>query len=288
MSTQKIAVAVVHGVGSQKAAFAKAFAGQLKSNFTVHLPRGVPKASEELQIRGVYWANVLADKENALKDRLDQTPLRWGEARNIMIDLGGDALAYQFNRQSFPEDPPGTYEQIHKTFAGTLRALVQDTDDEAPLCIVGHSLGTIIASNYLWDLQSGDVPESVQSMSGATALEQGRTVTSFYTMGSPLSIWSLRFPDFGVPIAFPPTNLIDRYRGVPGEWINLYDQDDVIAYPLKCLNSAYDKSVTEDLPVNVGNLVTMWNPAAHTGYWKDGQVIRRVAEGLARVWNAIN
>jgi hypothetical protein len=288
MATQKIAVAVVHGVGSQKPEFAKGFAERLRARFAADIGRRVPNPSEELQIRGVYWAKELADREQALEARFHLSGLRWGEARNIMIDLGGDALAYQLNRQASPEDPPGTYERIHMAFAGTLNALVSDADGEAPLCIVSHSLGTIIASNYMWDLQSDNVATAVRALMSETPLENGRTLLSFYTMGSPLAVWSLRFPDFGVPIAFPPTGLLERYRNAPAEWLNLYDQDDVIAYPLKVLNERYRASVTEDIPVSVGNVLTMWNPAAHTGYWMDSDTVGRCATGLASVWRSLN
>jgi hypothetical protein len=288
MTTQKIAVAVVHGVGSQKPEFAKAFADRLRARFAAEIAGLVPEPEGELQIRGVYWAKELADQERKLEERFHLAELRWGESREIMIDLGGDALAYQLNRQTTPQDPPGTYERIHMAFAGTLRALVADTDGEAPLCIVSHSLGTIIASNYLWDLQSDQVPSPVRSMMGGSPMESGRTLTTLYTMGSPIAVWSLRFPDFGVPIAFPPADLLDRYRDASVEWVNLYDQDDVIAYPLKVLNDRYNLSVTEDLPVNVGNLLAMWNPASHTGYWTDSDVVARAAAGLVRVWRSVN
>jgi len=38
-------------------------------------------------------------------------------------------------------------------------------------------------------------------MIGNTPLERGETLTLLYTLGSPIAIWSLRYPDFGVPIA---------------------------------------------------------------------------------------
>lgn len=288
MTNHKIAVAVVHGVGSQKATFAKAFTTRLKARFADELAGTVPNPERQLQVRGVYWGDVLSDQEDKLQARFEHVPLDWDESRNVMIDLGGDALAYQLNRQSSLGDPPGTYEQIHMKFAGTLRALVKDTGDDAPLCIVGHSLGTIIASNYLWDLQHGGISEAVRSMMDGTLLEKGETLTSLYTMGSPLAVWSLRFKDFGVPITFPPADLIEPYGSAPAEWVNLYDQDDIIAYPLKCLNAAYEHNVTEDVAVNVGSVLTMWNPAAHVGYWTDGGVIRRISAGLARVWRSIN
>lgn len=286
--TQKIAVAVVHGVGSQKADFAKAFAARLKNRFAAEIGVTNDDPTNELQIRGVYWAKILADQERALTARLEGSDLDWREARNIMVDLGGDALAYQLNRQLTPEAPPGTYEAIHIAFAGTLRALTQDAGADAPLCIVAHSLGTVIASNYLWDLQSGQIPLPVTKAMEDSPLELGRTLVALYTMGSPISVWSLRFPDFGTPITFPPSDLIARYRQVPKEWVNIFDADDVIGYPLKCLNDAYERNVTEDIAENVGSVATMWNPASHVGYWNDKAVVERVAQGLAKVWRTVN
>lgn len=286
--SQKVAVAVVHGVGSQKADFAKAFAARVKARFADEIKGLSDEAEEELQIRGVYWAKILADQERELTKRLDASELDWGEARNIMVDLGGDALAYQLNRQRAPDDPPGTYEAVHVAFAGTLRALAHDAGGDAPLCIVAHSLGTVIASNYLWDLQSGQMPLPVTKTMDETSLEFGNTLVALYTMGSPIAVWSLRFPDFGTPITFPAPDLIDRYRNVPAEWVNIFDADDVIGYPLKCLNDDYERNVTEDIAENVGSLATMWNPASHVGYWTDRGVVGRVAQGLAQVWRTIN
>lgn len=286
--TQKIAVAVVHGVGSQRADFAKAFATRLKARFADELRDLADDPGNELQVRGVYWAKILADQERALTTRLEASELDWGEARNIMVDLGGDALAYQLNRQRSPDDPPGTYEAVHIAFAGTLRALAHDAGDDAPLCIVAHSLGTVIASNYLWDLQSGAIPLPVTKTMDETPLEFGRTLVALYTMGSPIAVWSLRFPDFGTPITFPPPDLVERYSNVPAEWVNIFDADDVIGYPLKCLNDAYERNVSEDIAENVGSLATMWNPASHVGYWNDRGVIARVAQELVAVWKTVN
>src|SRR5947209_1273651 len=194
MATRKIAVAVVHGVGSQKADFAKGFAARIRTRFAGQISGETANAEQELQIRGVYWADVLADPEKRLEGRFHTADLRWGEARNIMIDLGGDALAYQMNAE-LVKGEPGAYDKIHETFAGTLRALAADAGTDAPLCIVGHSLGTVIASNYIWDLQSGTVPKTVTALSGKTPLESGKTLSLVYTMGSPIAVWSLRFDD---------------------------------------------------------------------------------------------
>ena len=282
--TQKIAVAVVHGVGSQKETFAKQFAKALKHRFAHEVGGVVPSAEDELQIRGVYWAQVLADKENELKRRTEPVGgLHWDELREITIDLGGDAIAYQPGQHG----RPGTYVDIHKTFAGTLKHLALDAGPDAPLCVIAHSLGTVIASNYIYDLQAGLTPPEVVAGTTGTALERGETLCLLYTMGSPIAVWSLRYPDFGIPIEFPPSNL-----GGPSlataEWVNVFDRDDVIAYPLRGLNAKYATAVKEDLQTNVGNLFVSWSPLTHTKYWIDRDVIDRVADGLIRTWRAVN
>lgn len=289
MATQKIAVAVVHGVGSQKADFANAFEDRLKARFAEEIDGMTSDPLHELETTGVHWGKVLSDEQDTLKGRLASSDLDWDRARDVMIDLGGDALAYQINRQASPTDPPGTYEKIHMVFAEELLRLAQRTGSEAPLAIVSHSLGSVITSNYLWDLQLVDgVAAPVLKKQGGMPLERGKTLVGLYTMGSPIAIWSLRFEDFGRPIAFPVPDRLERYRELPAEWVNMYDPDDVIGYPLKVVNDMYDANVTEDLAVNVGNVLKMWNPASHTEYWLDGGVVARVAEGLVRVWRQLN
>src|SRR5205823_1344992 len=131
----------------------------------------VASPQDELQIRGVYWAEVLEPAEKELEVRTDpHGDLAWAELRNIMIDMGGDALSYQVGKQG----GHSTYDLIHKTFAGTLKRLAEDAGPEAPLCVISHSLGTIIATNYLWDLQHpSDISQEVKDAMGPTDLDKG-------------------------------------------------------------------------------------------------------------------
>jgi hypothetical protein len=64
-----------------------------------------------------------------------------------------------------------------------------------------------------------------------------------------------------------------------GRWVNIYDRDDPIAYPLKCLNDAYDRTVLKDQEVDVG-----WFGLAHVNYWKSEQVARLMAHKFALDW----
>ena len=160
-------------------------------------------------------------------------------------------------------------------------------DPNAPLCIISHSLGTAITSNYIWDLQHPErIPQSVKAKSNDTALERGETLAALYTMGSPIAVWGLRFADFGTPIEFPPKALTGPHPHADTEWVNIYDRDDVIAYPLRGLNDGYREAVSEDFPVTVGPWWSGWTPASHTGYWRDNGTINRITAGLVNLWKS--
>lgn len=276
--TQKIAVAVVHGIGRQ----APKFAEEVNEAIQRHC-HGT--CGTDVVIRPVYWAPAMQQKEDALWDRLTAGGTgNFKDLRRLMIDYVGDALAYQptaYDRK--------TYDDIHVEYARTLRTLAAEAGENAPLCIVAHSLGTVISSNFIYDLQKPElISDQVRAEMGDTPLERGETLNFLYTLGSPLALWSLRFRNFGRPIAVPSPQLADHYPDLQSAWINYYDKDDLIGFPLRELNPAYKRAVSADRQVNVGNLLTSWNPLSHTAYLDDQDVIRPIAESLTYSWQHIN
>lgn len=284
--SEHIAVAVVHGIGMQGPDFAAGFQEKLTVQFAQELGQEVQDPAGEIFIKPVYWASVLQNSEDALWKRLRQGG-DWGfiKLRKFLVDFAADAFAYQ----PIPKDRT-VYDGIHAIFAETLRSLAAEAGAKAPLCVVAHSLGSVIASNYFYDLQKGAdmVPEPVRARMGDKPLERGETFSHFYTLGSPIAIWSLRYTDFGVPIAVPSPQLSEHHPHLEGGWINFYDEDDVCGFPLKTLNRQYGEMVKADVAVNVGGLLTSWNPASHLGYWEDNDVVRPIAKALARAWRLVN
>ncbi|MEE4245244.1 MAG: hypothetical protein V2I33_07520, partial [Kangiellaceae bacterium] len=67
------------------------------------------------------------------------------------------------------------------------------------------------------------------------------------------------------------------------KWLNFYDKDDIVAYPIKGINDQYGEAVDGDYEINVGNAATSWNPACHNGYWEDKDFIKPVAKFLGEV-----
>lgn len=282
---KKIAVAVIHGIGEQKPDFAGELIIGLREQFVKQDRKRLSGA--ELVIKPVYWAPVLQQAENSLW----QAMLKGGELdfislRRFMVNFAADAIAYQPSRTKRE-----VYDRVHGVLAQALNELAAEAGEKAPLCIIAHSLGTVIASNYIYDLQAPPrkklIPETVKDASGATPLEKGETLALLYTLGSPIAIWSLRYDGFGVPVKVPDPRLKKHHPNIAGEWINFYDRDDVIGYPLKSLNPLYKQAVKKDAEINAGGLLSSWNPLSHLGYLTDQDALKPMAEGLYRTWGSI-
>ena len=285
---QSVAVAIVHGIGRQKEDFAQGIIQQLRKRLARQLgdyPPGAPRVF----FQPVYWAPVLQKQEDDLWSRLRKGgDLKWNDLREFMVDFSADAIAYQ----PIPGERDA-YDNVHAVFAGALRQLAQQAGPRAPLCVIAHSLGTVIASNFFYDLQAHSpekpliAPRVLERMDD-TPLARGETLTLLYTLGSPIALWSLRYNNFGKPIRVPAPKLPNHYPNLAGEWVNFYDQADVIGYPLRELNADYNAGVTSDRAVRVGGLFTFWNPLSHNEYFEDGDVLGPIAQALVRVWRSVN
>lgn len=276
----KIAVAVVHGVGQQGTDFADKFIARVTARFCEVLDGYTDSPADELVMDGVCWAPVLQDKENVLWDKLRRDGLAHPLVRHGVVSFVADGIAYQPATKG-----RDTYNEIHAVVGQHLARLAARAGDEALLCFAGHSLGSIIASNFIYDLQQHLTTAAVRTACGDTPLGRGETLASLYTFGCPLALWSLRHDDFGTPVAIPSTALRASCPAAAAhaEWVNFYYSGDVCGYPLKGLNDAYEHAVKEDYQVGVGTLID-WSAWSHMLYWTDSEVTDRIGAGLAELW----
>lgn len=277
----KIAVMFIHGIGRPDPAFADPMMELLRRKFRSDT------GSDDLVMRSAYWSPVLQDAENELWRRMSMGgPMDFIKLRRFMVDFSADAIAYQ----PAPKEKR-VYEGVHRVLALTLKTLAEQAGPQAPLVVVAHSLGTVIASNFFYDLQTrstkNKIPSTVGKTMGKSPLDRGETLALLFTLGSPIALWSLRYQDFGKPIQVPSARFSAFYPKAMGGWTNFYDQDDVIGYPLRSINGAYSQAVKEDRAVNVGGLLSSWNPASHTEYWTDGDVVNTVSAQVAHLWRQV-
>ena len=278
-----IAILFLHGIGRTEPGYSRPLAEAIAARFARSAGGETSDPEAQVVFEEVNWSGALQPAEDDLGARLRAAgPLHFGRLRGFMLDFAADAIAYQPTHAD-----RSAYDAIHAEVAASLGRLARRAGARAPLGVIGHSLGSVIASNYVYDLtkpRGSFMAPEVRARIGKTPLERGETLSLFYTMGSPIALWSLRYPDFGVPVKLPAKRLAGHHPGLEPRWVNFYDPDDVIGYPLKPLNEAYREAVDEDRVVDVGSWLTRWNPLSHTGYWGDAGVADAIAAGVTEAW----
>ncbi|MGH7539081.1 MAG: hypothetical protein ACREMF_10615 [Gemmatimonadales bacterium] len=262
-----VALCVVHGIGMQRKDWADEFVATVR--------RVVARRHPEIDVYPlvVWWAPVTQRYEDKLIAR-HRSGLSWNRLRRLVIGFGGDVVAYQSPSE---RDAPlsRTYRAVHARIDRRLRALRGLLEQTAavgpgvpvPLVVVTHSLGSVIFSDFTYDLQEREGP-------GGFAHHYGLTLRALYTAGSPLALYAMRYPR----LSFDRPITLDG-----GTWINVLYKADVIAYPLRSASPAY-AAVTEDwtLSARWWPPLVYVTPFAHLAYWNDRRVIRRVAETVSR------
>ena len=70
-------------------------------------------------------------------------------------------------------------------------------------------------------------------------------------------------------------------------WLNVYDPDDVLGWPLQPLSAGYE-TLVEDRAINAGQgavnwMLKSWNPLSHGAYWQDEAVLAPLAGMIRRM-----
>lgn len=281
----KLGVLVIHGMGNQKSDFANDMIEELDDRLSDE--KGIDK--DDVCWKPVHWAPVLSARQNDLWVRLSRkNEMDFVALRKFVINALGDAVAYQ----RVPWQSPSVYEQIHQTVNKMIRELRLDLgSQDLPLIVLAHSLGGTIISDYIWDRQKlwNDPADDPLSTNDFEAM---KTLSAIITFGCNIPIFSLAYNPIEA-IKFPPAAKdLEKYfpSGTEPEkikkatkWINFYDSDDILGYPLKDLSPSYKKAVNKDLPVNVGSILTSWNPISHSDYWTDNDFTKPVTKAIAGI-----
>jgi hypothetical protein len=150
--SMKLAVAVIHGMGTQGEDFAEPAISELSDRL-----RALDKDHKEVAWARLYWADILRVQQQEYLSRVRAAnPLDWNRLRGFVVDGLGDAAAYQFVQGQ----PSGTYRTIHKRIQDRIREFyVSELNSQpVPLVVLAHSLGSHIISSYIWDTH----PEGVR------------------------------------------------------------------------------------------------------------------------------
>ncbi|NOZ53300.1 MAG: hypothetical protein GXP08_09175 [Gammaproteobacteria bacterium] len=260
---KKIAVLVVHGMGSQGQHFAEEMIEELNNRVS-----RLSKDPNSIAWKPVYWADILEPAQSKyLNEAKKNHDIDFVDLRKFTLTALGDATAYQ--KVSGNEN--NAYERIHERVKEKVSDLyrVSLEEHDCPLIVLAHSLGGHIMSNYIWDMQN-TVDDDI------SAFEKMKYLAGMVTFGCNIPLFTFAYQKV-VPIDFPGQFLSDEYKS-KAKWKNYYDPDDILGYPLKAINADYANTVDDDIAINVGGLFSGWNPACHSAYWTDNNFTKPVSK----------
>jgi hypothetical protein len=259
---KKLGILITHGIGTSDSSFADKMIVNIKAEITKS-----GHNADSVVFVPCAWDNVMKPKEEALWEKINNN-LQWVTARKFCVNAVADAMAYQETNNIHG----GSYDQIHDYIRNKLIELRAMLGEDKPLVMISHSLGCHILSNYIWDREYGYYKEEY---GGDNFLEM-KTLIGFITYGCNIPLFVLEYDNI-IAIDFPHRECILKNLLPFAKWLNYYDKNDVLGYPLKCLSETYNKSVTEDIEIGVGSVFTFWNPLSHMEYKNDKKFIKQIA-----------
>jgi hypothetical protein len=264
-----LVVLALHGMGVVKPSFAEGLRRGLRDGLGA-------AAWWRVRFEPVQYQPELQEDQAQVFGRMTKVGVEWLELRRFMLYSFSDAAVLDYRKEA----PNSAYERVQRRIVDALDACWQQIGREVPVVVVAQSLGGHVVSNYLWDAQSPHPPAAGvwKSAPGSVAAADPakdrflrlRSTARLITTGCniPLFVSGLS-----------PIRPIDPPN--PGfAWINLYDKDDPLGWPLRPLGPLY-RAAVEDQEIAVGaswlkRLTTGQTPFGHGEYWETPEVIERI------------
>jgi hypothetical protein len=284
-------VVIIHGMGDPDRDFAQPLVDGLS--------RLLGADAKAVAFEPCFWSDILQDGQDEIWRRLStgSSPMRLGLLRKWVVGTLGDPTGYLsgYERGGIP-----VMHRVHRRFADSLARVEARLADpaRAPVVVLAHSLGCVVVTNYLWNLEraAGEVGtnaagtmhpaarDAARKVIGETSVQRLETLAGLITFGC-------NIPLFLPPVApyecvrFPRPGLRAELKAA-ARWLNVYDRYDVLGYPLDGLWDEGHGTIIEDLALEVGPPGLSLTPLAHSFYWTDSGFQLRVGRELQMVLEA--
>lgn len=197
-----------------------------------------------------------------LEDRnpssLDQKIIR----RILLMNLS-DALAYANN----PTDKNSFYRSAHEKVRDAIDQLEAELGDGVPVAVVAHSLGCKVIFDYVCDAQTG-----------AGIWKGGKPPSEFQKLTNlrVLITTGCNLPLFESAVPATEQNFFRVNKNF--QWINFYDRDDLLGWPLRPLGGRFKDIVQDQERNKIGSTLT-----AHIKYWRDEKLNEEIARNIVEL-----
>ncbi|HEX8454020.1 MAG TPA: hypothetical protein VF647_18180 [Longimicrobium sp.] len=255
----KIGVLTIHGMGEQEEDFDSHLRAELDQRFS-------DEVRSDVVYESIWFSGLIQGRQDQVWEAMRDRQIDMHGLRKFFLYYFSDATTYVGR----PDPADAVYRKVHHYIRGRLDALREKLGGEdGPTVVIAHSLGCQVISDYIWDAAKGIGIWH----GGAPATEFQRLGTARYllTCGCNIPLFVSGLPKI---VAIERPN--PRFR-----WINFFDRDDVLGWPLKPLSDGFDRSyartVDEDREINVGGIKGL-TPLSHTEYWKSAAFTSPVAK----------
>jgi len=284
----QIAVLITHGMGSPDAGFATGLIDRLRRRLG-------DRVASRVVFEPCHWSPILQVHQDEIWQRLTESgkPMDQKWARRWIVSALGDPVGYL---SGYMQNGAPVYLKVHECVRASLERLATKLEraDETPLAVLAHSLGSVVVSNYLWNEQraSGEVVPASGSATpaaavekraamGQTPFERMETLTTLVTYGSTIPLFLPPVTPLEC-VQLPRATLPPQLRSV-ARWLNVYDPDDLLGYPIAAVWDDLKGTVIEDIPINAGPFPLSETPLSHGFYDRDADFIKLVAAEIEKV-----
>jgi hypothetical protein len=216
---------MIHGVGEQTSSFAE--------DARYNLRKGLREKGWQLHCTQVHWAPLADRVQRKFLKSVEAKGSRGNMTQKLVVGTLADALMYRSS--------PELQQQIFHIIDQQIWMLGE------PVTIFAHSLGGLIATDYL---------RARPSCKNVKLVTFGCNI-GLFTLGA----------NFDCP----------QQLRRPNSWVNLYAKSDMLGFPV-----AVDPALkhVQDVQVSVGRWWQGWTGLAHVRYWDTDRLWRRTIPKL--------
>jgi len=245
----RIRIVVLHGIGRQT------------EGYWLHLESGLTREFRnrnilDWSIHGFLYSDIAELHQDRYWNALDKKTVSMDRFRELFLYYFGDAGAYGTR----PGDKQGNYRKIHGRLEKRLAEVISGMPQNGFLVVLAQSFGSHVFSNFYWDYTKKLVkPRRLKGLPGKFRL--------FITTGCniPVIVAGLEHAE---PFTRPNKDF---------QWINIYDKDDILGWPLRPLGGGFGMSDwIEDRIIDAGLPLV-----SHMNYWKSKNSLKIIADAVA-------
>ena len=304
----KLVVIALHGIGTWHDDLAKP-----DPEFDRKLRKGLRKRLgsrfDDILWKRVPWSDpVLERRQKDLIARRDP-PRIWRRLFDFVAENLVDASAHmlpQFNDDYF-RSAYFRVQQMVRTALRQAEAQLPASPSAFPVFAIADSMGCRILSGYAWDAAHapGRVCDQGEDPAHLTPFQRLDGIAGLLFTGCNLPLLTMDIPNNAMMPMRLPLHPLPGRPGFESAWLNLYDRDDVLGYPIEQEFAAYFKGdhvhkhrfsewkrdpakeqAPRDEVVRVKHFLG-FTPYAHVQYLNSDAIIDRAAMEIGRLLDAL-